>query len=197
MKTNKKALLTVLCALLLVVASVMGTMAYLTSTDEVKNTFTVGKVEITLDETDVDEFGVAIEGADRVDGNEYKLMPGHEYIKDPIVHFAAKSEASYLFVKLVISEEVAGLMEADHIQDQITANGWTALPDVDGVYYKEVAANETNAAIDYKVFESFTLLDDADASDVTATDEITVTAYAIQKDGFESDLAGAWAEVSK
>ena len=50
MKTKSKALLLTLCAVLLVAASVMGTMAYLTSTDKVENTFTVGNVKITLDE---------------------------------------------------------------------------------------------------------------------------------------------------
>ena len=54
MKKTKKALLLSLCAVMLVTASVLGTMAYLTSTDEVVNTFTVGNVAITLDETDVD-----------------------------------------------------------------------------------------------------------------------------------------------
>lgn len=44
MKTKSKALLLTLCAVLLVAASVLGTMAYLTSSAEVKNTFTVGKV---------------------------------------------------------------------------------------------------------------------------------------------------------
>ena len=51
MKTRSKALLLTLCAVLLVTASVLGTMAFLTSTDEVKNTFTVGSVNIALDET--------------------------------------------------------------------------------------------------------------------------------------------------
>ena len=40
MKKTKKALLLSLCAVMLVTASVLGTMAYLTSTDEVVNTFT-------------------------------------------------------------------------------------------------------------------------------------------------------------
>ena len=50
MKTKRKALLLSLCAVLLVVASVMGTMAYLTSSDTGTNTFTVGKVAIKRDE---------------------------------------------------------------------------------------------------------------------------------------------------
>ena len=74
----KKSIALVMMAVLLVAASVMGTLAYLTSTDTVKNTFTVGKVAITLDEADVDVYGAPIENAARVRANEYKLIPGHE-----------------------------------------------------------------------------------------------------------------------
>ena len=51
MKTKSKALLLTLCAVLLIAASVLGTMAYLTSTDTVTNTFTVGNVKIDLIES--------------------------------------------------------------------------------------------------------------------------------------------------
>ena len=101
-----KALLVVACALLLVAASVFGTMAYLTSTDEVKNTFTVGKVKITLDEAQVNADGKPIKkdgaivekaaDAERVKKNSYKLLPGHAYTKDPTVTVEAGSEASYV-----------------------------------------------------------------------------------------------------
>ena len=87
----KKKLMTVLALVLVIAMSVAGTYAYLTSQAEVKNTFTVGKVAITLDEAKVNQWGVAIAGVDRVNGNTYKLRPGHEYTKDPTVHFQAKS----------------------------------------------------------------------------------------------------------
>ncbi len=187
----KKSIALVMMAVLLVAASVMGTLAYLTSTDTVKNTFTVGKVAITLDEADVDVYGAPIENAARVRANEYKLIPGHAYTKDPTVHFAAGSEASWLFVKV---ENGIAAIEADTtIADQITTNGWDALTGVDGVYYKQVAAN-TNAA-DYPVFGSFKLKGDAEVKNY-ATAKVTVTAYAIQADGFDTPAA-AWAEVSK
>ena len=53
MKMNSKLrriLLTVCSAALLVCVTVGATVAYLTSTETVTNTFTVGKVDITLDE---------------------------------------------------------------------------------------------------------------------------------------------------
>ena len=102
MKTAKKAMLMTLCAIILVVATVFGTMAYLTSTDEVTNTFTVGKVAIKLDEAEVDENGAAVSGA-RVKANEYKLLPGHTYTKDPTVTVVDGSEASYVRMKVTFN----------------------------------------------------------------------------------------------
>ena len=121
-KTKTKALVLSLCAVLLVAVSVFTTLAFLKSSDSVKNTFTVGKVAITLDEAKVNEYGVADTAATRVKENTYKLIPGHDYTKDPTVHFAADSEASYLFVKV---ENGLSAIEADtKINAQILANGW-------------------------------------------------------------------------
>ena len=103
MKTKSKALLLTLCAVLLVAASVLGTMAYLTSSAEVKNTFTVGKVEIKLDEAKVNADGIPEEGADRVTANSYKLMPGTTYTKDPTVTVLNGSEASYVRMKVTFN----------------------------------------------------------------------------------------------
>lgn len=99
-----KAILMALCAVLLVAASVMGTLAYLTSTDTVTNTFTVGKVAIKLDEAKVDVNGTPVAGAARVQSNDYKLMPGHEYVKDPTVHVKADSEPSYIRMLVTVSD---------------------------------------------------------------------------------------------
>lgn len=102
MKTKSKALLLTLCAVLLIAASVLGTMAYLTSTDTVTNTFTIGKVEITLDETDVTN-----PNGPRVKANSYKLMPGTTYTKDPTVTVKAGSEESYVRMKVTFNNAKA------------------------------------------------------------------------------------------
>lgn len=191
MKAKTKALVLAVCAVLLVATTVFVTMAYLTSkTETVNNTFTVGKVGITLDEAKVDEYGTPIQNANRVIGNAYKLIPGHEYTKDPTVHFAAKSEASWLFVKV---EDGLAAIEADtKVAAQITANGWTALNGVANVYYKEVSANTSNSAVDYVVFETFKLTEDAAVENYSDA-SIKITAYAVQKDGFDTAIA-AWNE---
>lgn len=107
MKTKSKALLLTLCAVLLVAASVLGTMAYLTSTAKVENTFTIGKVEIKLDEAKVNADGIPVEGAARVQANSYKLMPGTTYTKDPTVTVKAGSEESYVRMKVTFNNATA------------------------------------------------------------------------------------------
>lgn len=191
MKSNKKVFMTVLCAAALVVASVLGTMAFLTSKDKVNNTFTVGNVAITLDEAKVTDAGNPVEGADRVKANIYKLIPGHEYTKDPTVHVTANSEDSWVFIK--VEDGLAAIEDDTTVADQITGNGWTALDGVAGVYYKEYSSS--TAATDLVVFETFKVKGDADVAQY-ANAKIDVTAYAIQKDGFTTPAA-AWAEVSK
>lgn len=104
---KKKALLSLLCIGLVTAVSVMGTLAYLTDRDSVANTFTVGRVDIELDEADVDADGQLIlndegEPVDRVKENEYHLIPGQTYRKDPTITVKANSEESYIRMILVI-----------------------------------------------------------------------------------------------
>lgn len=102
MKKTTKALLLTLCAVLLVAASVMGTVAYLTASDSVQNTFTVGKVKINLDEAKVTEDGKPV-GTDRVKANNYKLIPGATYTKDPTVTVLNGSVESYVRMKVTFN----------------------------------------------------------------------------------------------
>ena len=94
---KKKLLMTLtitLCAVLLVVGSVAGTMAYLRATAEVTNTFTYGQVALTMDESQIGADGMTpVEPEQRVPGNRYMLMPGTTYKKDPIIHIGAESQA--------------------------------------------------------------------------------------------------------
>lgn len=193
MKKKTKALMLVLCAVLLVTASVLGTMAYLTSTDQVVNTFTVGKVAITLDEAKVNPDGTAVTPAERVKENAYHLLPGHTYTKDPTVHVQANSEDSFIFVK--VENGIARYEAGTTIAAQIAANGWTPLEGVENVYYK--AYTKSAEITDLPVFGNFTIADRANAADswnnFSAETKVTVTAYAVQQDGFAS-AAAAWGE---
>lgn len=198
MKARNKILLLALCMAALIAVSVIGTMAYLTSTAEVTNTFTVGNVNITMTEAKVDEYGKAVENAERVTANTYKLIPGHEYKKDPTVYITAGSENCYIFVKV---ENGISDIEASGdttIAAQLTAKGWKAVGGTTGVYVyagteegatkKDLAAG-SNAV----VFDSFKIADTADIAS-KADSTIKITAYAIQADGFaDKTPAEIWA----
>ncbi len=209
MKTKKKALLTVLCAVMLVVGSVFGTYAYLTDkTDPVTNTFTIGNIGITLDETKVDEKGVVTNPVTRTNSNSYKLLPAVTYVKDPTVHVQPGSEKCYVFVEVtngistyesthVAADTSKGIKEYKTIAEQITAKGWTSVAGKTGVYYKTVESSGT--AQDLVVFNEFRIADNANTlngwANIGSNNNIVVTAYAIQFAGFESDVAGAWTAV--
>lgn len=210
MKTRSKALLLTLCAVLLVAATIFGTMAYLTSTDTVTNTFTVGKVNIKLDEAKANPDGSLVANADRVKANSYKLLPGHTYSKDPMVTVLGGSESSY--VKMTVTFSMANELDAIFAPDgaDLTSifNGydaanWTYKGNTKDAaantrtyefWYKEaVAAPTANVALD-ALFDSITVPGEI-TNEQLATIEgmtITVNAYAIQADGF-ADAAAAWA----
>ena len=121
MKTKSKALLLTLCAVLLVAASLLGTMAYLTSSDNATNTFTVGKVSIKLDEAQVDELGNVVSNS-RVQANEYKLMPSRTYTKDPTVTVLNGSDAAYVRMKVTFNNaaEIIALCTDPEYADEVT-----------------------------------------------------------------------------
>ena len=191
MRTKTKALALALCAVLLVVTTVFVTMAYLTSKDSVTNTFTVGKVTITLDEAKVTADGEKVQGADRVKENKYHLIPGHFYVKDPTIHVANGSEECWLFVTvkngLLNAEDASG----NTIAKQMAARGWEKVTGatVDGTDVYAYATKQA-AGANVVVFDTFKIAGTTDVSKYEKA-EIVVTAYAIQADGFDTPAA-AW-----
>ena len=171
-----KPLLTLCCALLLVAAGVFGTLAWLTDqTAEVKNTFTVGDINIGLTETTAD----------------YKMVPGNTIAKDPTVTVKANSEACWLFVQVT---------ESTNLKDFITyaiAEGWTELEA--GVYYREVPASAADQTFSVLAGDAVTVKSDVTRTmlETAKTDAPTLTfkAYAVQKDNVAS-ASDAWAKVN-
>lgn len=210
MKTRKKALLLTLCSVLLVAASVLGTMAYLTSTDKVTNTFTVGQVKIKLDEAKANADGSLVPGADRVKENSYKLLPGHTYNKDPMVTVVKGSEDSY--VKMTVTFSKAD--ELDAIFAPTGADLTSIFNGYDGAtwiykgntkddaantrtyefWYKDtVGAPDADVALD-ALFDSITVPGTITNEQLASIEGMTITVngYAIQADGFDS-AEDAWA----
>ena len=206
MKKARKALLTLCAALLLVSMTVGVTVAYLTSNDSVTNTFTVGKVAITLDEAPVDANGQRTTGT-RVKANTYHLLPGHEYDKDPIVHVDANSEDCFVFIRvdnngIETIEAAADTLMADNtayvtVAQQILNNGWTWVKNVNNVHYFCKTVLKTDSDKELEVFAKFMVSEDIGNTELknyydvaTADSEqkknVTIDAYAVQKDGFNS-----------
>lgn len=173
---KKKTLALVLALTLLVAGVVGGTLAWLTDrTAEVKNTFTVGDINIDLTETNRD----------------YKMVPGNKLDKDPTVIVKAESEACWLFVKVTKSENL------DTFITYAIAEGWTKLQD--GVYYREVPASAADQTFSVLKGDAVTVNSDVTKEMLTAKDftnpTLTFKAYAVQKENVAS-ASDAWAKVN-
>lgn len=189
MKNAKKvkALATLAASALVVGGVVGGTLAWLTDTaDPVTNTFTTSNIDIELTETT---------GGDH---KEYKMVPGYTIEKDPTVTVEAGSEACYLFVKVEESENF------DTYLSYGMADGWTALDDVENVYYREVVASEDNAVFSVLKEDEVQVKDTVTQDQMASLSDdnyptLTFTAYASQlyKDANEKFApAAAWNNVN-
>lgn len=115
MNAKKKVFTIIICIALLIITSVFGTIAYFTSEDEVTNSFTIGSVELALDEAKVNENGKPVDKdgnivtdlnkAERIEGNTYKLVPGSSYTKDPTITILKDSKDSYVRMLVIVSDD--------------------------------------------------------------------------------------------
>ena len=198
MKKTKKVLILGLCAVLLVAASVLGTMAYLTDTTSVTNTFTVGNVAITLDELDVDG---STQNAERDTANKYHLLPGKTYTKDPTIHVQANSEDCFLFVK--VENGISDIEDSTNsVASQMEKHGWTKVKENVYVYGPLAAPTKVMKSEDVtnvNVFDEFTIAGTVNNTTLAANKDnsIVVTAYAIQADGFDGKTASQILDTSK
>lgn len=174
----KKKVISIVAVVLVLCCAIGGTLAWLTDkTASVTNTFTVGDINIELTETTTN----------------YKMVPGNTISKDPKVTVKANSEACWLFVKVEKSSNFDNFMTYE------MADGWTALPGVAGVYYREVAA--TTTATEFSVLKDNSVLvkNTVTKADLNALTQntfptLTFTAYAVQKDNV-ADAATAWGKL--
>lgn len=180
---KKKSLALLLAIAIVVVGAVAGTVAWLTDqTPSVTNTFTTSDINIELKETK----------------NNFQMIPGWNIEKDPKVTVKAGSEACYLFVKLEKSTNFDTFMTYE------MADGWEALPEAPGVYYREVAAATADTTFEVLKGNQVTVKDEvtkAQMNDLTADTypTLTVTAYASQlykNNTQEFTAAEAWANVA-
>lgn len=264
MKLSKRTIALMVCAVLAMTTTVFGTIAYLTGTDTVKNTFTVGKVDIDVDEAVTDENGNPVDengnvigdtdgdgkpdgdyedgiydengkpvtdedgdgkpDGDRTDdpttedeeeGNDYKLVPGETYTKDPTVTVKSGSEESYIRTKVTVTR-LSVLKEAlgddfDFFTDFSAelGEGWTLFAttedaEADSVTYEvrydePVEADAADVVLP-PVFYEFTVPGVLDGDDLAALVEegdtdpfaVVIEGNAIQTASFET-VDDAWA----
>lgn len=193
-----KVVMALACAVLLVTASVMGTLAYLKAEGSVTNTFTFGNgVSMTLDEAKVDDTGKAIDKVNqRGDSNTYALFPNHEYDKDPTVHVTG--DDCYVFI--TVKNDIASVIDdSTKIETQITNNDWKqvkVLNDGSILYVyaentdsKTAVRGSTTTPKDLIVFDGIKVKSGATNEQLTTVKDktIVIKAYAVQIDGFESE----------
>lgn len=234
---KKKSIIMLLCALVVMSSVAFGTIAYLTDRESVTNTFTMGDVDIIVDETEIDEETGEPVPSDPEDddpedddddykrteeGNEYDIVPGGEYIKDPTLTVKEGSKESY--VRMVVT-----ITKADEL-DKIFEELAIMYPDTfDGAFLPETCVTgwnpnnwpcysmtkdtENNAYVlefrypnvvkgldgeDVKLpalFETIKVPAEITTAQMQTINGLTidVEGHAMQVTGFENDPAAAWA----
>ena len=183
---KKRTMVAGLLAVVLVLTTVIGgTLAWLTAkTPEVTNTFTVGNIDIALEETT---------------GEEYKMVPGAVLSKDPAATVEGGSEACWLFVEVVNSANLEDYVSFEYRSD------WHELKaeDTPGskVLWRKVAASDADQDFPILLENQVTIRSDVTKAQIDALyneqgevnaellPTMRFTAYAIQQDNL--DLTGS------
>lgn len=189
-----KLVVAMLAVTLLIGCAIGGTVAWLTAkTDAVVNTFTYGDINIELFEHNYDASNNTLGTTEVKKVEDYKIIPGVDLPKDPTVRVKGGSEACWLFIKV----EQTGTFVENKVTYSVKTgeNGWTALNNESGVYYREVDAVTQNTTFNILTGNQVTVSEDLtkeDIKDITGNQVLKFTAYAVQKDA-ASTAAGAWA----
>ena len=188
------------------------TVAYFTDTDKSVNVFTVGNVDITLSETKVNQNGEVSEENERVKENQYHLIPGHEYTKEPIITITAGSEEAHIraLITLTNYKELKEIFGNDFTLTDLISG----LDETTWLFEKETINNDNTVTYEYRYYktESGFVEEEEVSKDLTPifnkviipgeitnqeiakleSFEITIIAEAIQDSGFNGNADAAW-----
>lgn len=194
----KKKLTTVLAIVLVVALSVAGTYAYLTAqTDTVTNTFTTAGLidkdaDFTLVESKANQQAdgtYVLDTADKVQQNNYVVVPGVDMPKDPTVNLNLKANID-AYVFLAVDNNLKGMSVTI---DKAWGQAITTYTDKNGVawdiYAQKIAGTEAVQTLTFNVLEGTTVTVDKAADSYDGN--IVFNAYLTQATGFDSALA-AW-----
>lgn len=203
---NRRIAMTVALVLVVALASIGGTIAWLTATTApVTNTFTTAGIDIDLYETlNPDGTTHKVDGVETpyTSGWTAQLVPSKTYFKDPKVTVDASTDVDiYLYVVYDGSAEQY-LTFVNNLKAQ--GSGWTEMTlstsTTKKVYYRKVTTSEVgNNGVTYELIggegnsaHAVTVNSGINKSVMPAVDcTLTYTAYATQCEGFTTAEA-AW-----
>lgn len=159
MKSRKQKLISICAILVLAVIAIGGTLAYFTDEEEVTNVFTVGDLDVGLEEE-----------WDPEDGEN--MVPGDTIVKEPVI--TALSGNSYMRVIVTILDNKAGVAEGTTVKDQ------TRLEKILSILYFDTTGTAITAGQKYSESDMAALL-----ADGSATTPVNTNAFVLHsaKDG--------------
>ena len=204
--TKKRFVAILLCVTLVALAAIGATFAYLTDTKSVNNTFTMGNVKITLDETDIKN-----PSGTRVTSNEYNVYPGAVVTKDPIVHNVG-ANAAYIRATVNVSNWMnlcaayypdfkytfgqEGYKAALNLLVGELGKGWSVvgveagdtftIGQFDAKFILKYDGTLASGADTTAMFQTVTIPTGIDNVNADSFSGVTVVAQAIQADGFDT-----------
>lgn len=200
-KNSAKVVALLLAVVLVCGCAVGGTLAWLMDTsDTVTNTFSVGNINIDLAETVKDGF---------------KILPGTEQAKDPVVTVDGGSEDCWVFIQIQELNNVANTSESGgvthkYVTWEIDTNYWTKLNESNGIitYYAKSKYKTVATDVQYNVLsgqkvsygDSLTkamidkLYNEDGSIQADAQPQLIFKAFAVQAEAGD-DAAAAWAQV--
>jgi predicted ribosomally synthesized peptide with SipW-like signal peptide len=200
---KKKALALILAVALLAVAVIGGTLAYLTDTEQEENTFTVGTVDIELYEstlhrdndnaTDEEIIEDAASYQAYLEEAGKNMVPGRWVRKAPYVKNTGKNAA---FVRIIVTQSetlwnTTSMMEYTTAQQKgaIVASGPVSNGDgtctMTYTYTEALQPGEMTYYAPIWQIQIPSGLDSDDLKNWAAAEIVTVTAEAIQAEGFD------------
>lgn len=198
---NKKKLITMIASLAMVaVIGIGATLAYMTQTTDTKeNTFTVGRVDASLTETNKD----GKQWDDTTDGKN--LYPGQSVVKKPIMTILKESSDAYAFLKVEGADALVGngfIITSGVVADEVkvdTASGfhenWIKVEGeaLDGIYRYELdikkSTEEQALAPLFDLVTYKTTMEGAADEASSKKGKITITGCAVQAEGVSPEKA--------
>ncbi|MDD6488777.1 MAG: hypothetical protein PUG48_03045 [Clostridia bacterium] len=180
---KKKTVVLIMSLTLVACLSIGATLAWLTSqTGTLTNTFTIGKIGLTLDEAS-SYYNIVDDSSIRTTtGNSYFIYNSAVLPKDPTVTIEANSEDCYVFMSYVPTDSLKSVIKSVDVNEDY----WTKVEGHEGLYvYSQdgepvlVKKNSDDQKLE-PLFTTVTIQDSCDCSDFTDNEQIVVKALAYQ-----------------